>query len=65
VLEYERLVRAGELAKAQQAKQTIMREPFAAVLRFLVELAQKSVAELILREGVAQAIRRHGVVDWC
>lgn len=65
VLEYERLVRTGELAMAQQTKQTIMREPFPAVLRFLVELAQKPVADLILREGVAQAIRRHGVADWC
>jgi hypothetical protein len=39
-------------------------KPFPAVLRFLVELAQNPVADLILREGVARAIQRHGLADW-
>lgn len=64
VLEYDRLVGIGDDTKAQQTKQTITREPFPAVLRFLIELAQRPVAELILRPGVPQAIRRHGVERW-
>jgi uncharacterized protein (TIGR02646 family) len=64
VLEYDRLVRIGHLDLAQQTKQTIEHEPFPAVLRFLTDLAQNPVAELILRPGVAQAIERHRVASW-
>ncbi len=64
VLEYDRVVGIGDHARAQQTRQTITREPFPAVLRFLVDLAQKPVADLILRPGVARAIRFHGIEHW-
>jgi hypothetical protein len=64
VLDYDRLTKFGDHSEAQRVKQTIAREPFPAVLRFLVELAQKPVADLILRPGVAEAIRRHRVAAW-
>lgn len=65
VLEYDRLVGIGDHVQAQQARQAITHEPFPAVLHFLVELAQKPVADLILRPGVGEVIRRHGVAGWC
>jgi len=64
VLDYDRLVGISDHAKAHQTRQAITREPFPAVLHFLVDLAQKPVADLILRPGVSQAIRRHGIDHW-
>lgn len=64
LLAYDVFVDRGDHGDAHQTKRCIMNEPFPAVLRFLVDLAQQPGATQVLRPGVPEAIRRHRVAGW-
>lgn len=64
LVDYDRLVKANDHARAHQTKRAIINEPFPAVLRFLVDLTQQPGGAAVLRPGVVQAIHRHRVAGW-
>lgn len=64
LLDYDRCIQADDHVTAHQAKRAIINEPFPAVLRYLVDLARQPGGSKVLRPGVVEAIRRHGVAGW-
>jgi len=64
LLEYDRCSNAGDSSGAAFAKQTILDEPFTAVLGWLLGIASGPAGDVLLRPGVPAIIARHGVSTW-
>lgn len=62
--EYERCLGARDEPGAALARQTIVDEPFLAVLGWLVRIAGGPAAGSLLRPGVAEIVARRGVAGW-
>lgn len=60
LLDYHRSTAADRI----KLKGTILREPFSAVLGYLVQFAMSRAAHRVLRPGVAALVRKHQVAHW-
>lgn len=62
LLDYDKYLASGEEVEATAFRDTIVREPFSAVLVYLVKVARNP--RVLLRPGVADVIVRRGVEGW-
>jgi uncharacterized protein (TIGR02646 family) len=62
--EYENCLVQGDASGADLAKNTVINEPFSAVLGWLVTIAAGPAASLVLRPHVPAIVARHDVAQW-
>jgi uncharacterized protein (TIGR02646 family) len=65
VLDFAEQLRSNNATEAQATKDAILREPFPAVFRSLIQISKSPGGKVILRDGVVDAIDFYGMDSWC
>lgn len=64
IIDYNNFMMKGNYAEARLKKEDIQSYPFSYVLDWLLRIAQDPDRAIVLRPGVADAIRQHNMASW-